>query len=166
VGVALASFPAAPLDGTARSVTRLVWGLALVFGVAGLVLLAVTEPVVGATLVLVALVDGGIAWWLRAREPVAYLIEDDGLVVERRHAGPRRYVGRLAELRRGSLGLRVAGDGGAYGYLGKFRAGGRTVDAFVTSRRDVVLLSVGDRELALSPADPDAFIAAAGETDG
>ena len=166
MGVALASFAAAPLDRTARTVTRLVWGLAAGFGLLGLVLLAVTEPIVGVALLLAAAVDGGLAWWFRAREPVAYLLEDDGLVVERRHAGPRRFVGTLADTRRGKLGLRVAGDGGAYGYLGKFRADGKTVSAFVTSQRDVVLLRVGDDRIALSPADPDGFIAAAGGDRG
>lgn len=166
MGVALASFPAAPLDRTARTITRFVWGLAASFGVLGLVLLAVTEAFVGVVFLLVTVLDGAMAWWLRAREPVAYLLEDDGLVVERRYAAPRRFVGALAELRRGKLGLRVAGDGGAYGYLGKFRSDGRTVSAFVTSQRDVVLLAVGADRIAISPADPDGFIAAAGADGG
>ena len=59
---------------------------------------------------------------------------------------------------RGALGWRVAGDGGGYGYLGRFRAEGRTVSAYVTDRARVVVLEVGGTALALSPDDPDDFV--------
>jgi PH (Pleckstrin Homology) domain-containing protein len=165
VSVALASFAAAPLDRTAQLLTRVIWALAGVFVVIAAAV-ATNEPVTGGVLLLAALLDAGLAWWLRSREPVAYVLEDDSFVVERRSARPERIRGVAAGARRAQLGLRVAGDGGAYGYLGKFRAGGETVTAFVTSRKDVVLVGVGDRTLALSPADPDAFIAALGGGDG
>jgi hypothetical protein len=58
--------------------------------------------------------------------------------------------------------MRVLGDGGSYGYLGRYRADGRTVRAFVTDRRKVVLLDVGAASLALSPRDPDRFVAEVG----
>ena len=52
----------------------------------------------------------------------------------------------------------MAGDGGGYGYLGRFRAEGRTVSTFVTDRSKVVLLDVGGSALAVSPEDPDGFV--------
>ena len=165
MSVAIASFPAAPLDRTARLMTRLVWALAGFLLVIAAVV-AANEPVAGGVLLLAALLDAGLGWWLRRREPVAYVLEDDSLVVERKGSRPERIRGVAGGAHRGKLGLRVAGDGGAYGYLGKFRAGGETVSAFVTNRKDVVLVTVGGRPLALSPADPDAFIAALGGGDG
>jgi hypothetical protein len=83
-------------------------------------------------------------------------------LVYRRKAAPKRFEGPISLARRGRLGLRIAGDGGAYGYLGRFRADGKTVSAFVTSAADVVLLRVGESELALSPADPSSFVAEVG----
>ncbi|HMF05370.1 MAG TPA: PH domain-containing protein [Acidimicrobiia bacterium] len=165
MSVAIASFPAAPLDRAAQMLTRLVWALAAVLVVLAAVV-AASQPVAGGVLLLAALLDAGLGWWLRGREPVAYVLEDDSLVVERKSARPEQIRGVVRGAHRGSLGLRVAGDGGAYGYLGKFRAGGETVSAFVTSRKDVVLVTVGGRRLALSPADPDGFIAALGGGDG
>ena len=41
-------------------------------------------------------------------------------------------------------------------------ADGRTVSAFVTDRKNVVLLEVGDKALALSPRDPDGFVSEVG----
>jgi hypothetical protein len=58
--------------------------------------------------------------------------------------------------------MRIVGDGGAYGYLGRFRAEGRTVHAFVTDRSKVALLDVGGASLAISPSDRDAFVAEVG----
>jgi hypothetical protein len=97
---------------------------------------------------------------IRPRRPVAYVVAEERLEIERAGIRSRTFVGRIGEARRGRLGLRIVGDGGGYGYLGRFRAEGHVVEAFVTSRRDVVLLRAGGRRLALSPADPDAFVAA------
>jgi hypothetical protein len=85
--------------------------------------------------------------------------------VERRAAAARRFVGGVSAVQPSKLGLRVAGDGGVYGYLGQYRAEGRTVEAFVTDQRRVVVLEVGDRHVAVSPADVDGFVAACGSDD-
>jgi hypothetical protein len=111
--------------------------------------------VVGALLVVTAA-------WMRRVEPRAYDVGDGALQVRRRSAAPASFSGPIAHVRRGALGLRVWGDGGGYGYLGRYRAGGRTVRAFVTDRKNVVLLEVGDEPLALSPRDPDVFLSEVG----
>jgi hypothetical protein len=100
--------------------------------------------------------------WTRRIEPLSYDVGDGVLQVRRRSASPSSFRGTIAHVRRGRLGVRVAGDGGAYGYLGRFRADGRTVRTFVTDRRSVVLLDVGDARLALSPSDPERFVAEVG----
>jgi hypothetical protein len=68
------------------------------------------------------------------------------------------WLGAVGNIRRGRLGLRVAGSGGLYGYLGRFRAEGRSVRAFVTDRDRVVLLGVGETHVAVSPDDPERFV--------
>ena len=116
---------AAPLDRTARIVTRLAWMLgagSLVAGflVAGVVALVASAWLVALALLASALAIGALIAWYRPRQPMVY------------------------------------------GYAGKFRAEGKTVSAFVTSTANVVVLTVGDRNLAVSAADPDEFILAAG----
>lgn len=116
--VALASFRAATLDRTARIVTRLVWGLGVTFVLVGIVLLGTSSALVGGVLIVIGVLDAGMAWWLRSREPVAFV-----------------------------------------------RAEGRTVEAFVTDQRRVVVREVGERHVAVSPADVDGFVAACGRDD-
>jgi hypothetical protein len=155
----LVAFPAAPLDGTARIVTRALWGLALVLALAGAWLLATGEVVTGAVLVGSGALEAALVWYLGRLRPVEYLLDDGGLAIRRRKVPTKRYDGIPRNARRGRLGIRVAGDGGGYGYLGRYRAEGKTVHAFVTNRDDVVLLDVGEAALAISPGDPDAFLA-------
>ena len=100
--------------------------------------------------------------WMRRIEPRSYDVGDGVLQVRRRSASPSSFSGAIAHVRRGRVGLRVAGDGGAYGYLGRFRADGRTVRTFVTDRQNVVLLEVGSASLAVSPLEPDRFVAEVG----
>ena len=156
------SFEAAVLDATARIVTALIWALA-----AGLVAggaIAIQRGASPAGVILLA-VGGSLAAmhaWLRRLEPRAFVVEGDALRVERRRADARRFAGPVSNVRRGALGWRVAGDGGGYGYLGRYRAEGRTVSAFVTDRAKVVLLDVGDSALAVSPDDPDVFVETVG----
>lgn len=155
----LAVFPAASLDGTARVVTRGLWGLAIGLALAGAGLLVAGVAVTGAILVGCGLLEAALVWYLGRLRPVEYLLEDSGLAVRRRKVSTKHYSGVLRNARRGRIGMRVAGDGGGYGYLGRYRAEGRTVHAFVTNRDEVVLLDVGDAGLAISPGDPDAFLA-------
>jgi hypothetical protein len=155
----LAAFPAAPLDGTARVVTRGLWALAIVLALVGAGLLVAGVAVTGAVLVGCGALEAALVWYLGRLRPVEYQLEDGGLAIRRRKVSTKRYAGILRNPRRGRLGMRIAGDGGGYGYLGRYRADGRTVHAFVTNRDDVVLLDVGDTALAISPGDPDAFLA-------
>jgi hypothetical protein len=154
-----ATFPVAPLDRAARLVTRGLWLGGPASAAIGAVLLVARDSVPGAVLVAVGASIAAITWYLDRIRPVEYVLEDGGFVVLRRHARPKRFVGGSRDARRGRLGLRIAGDGGGYGYLGRFRAEGRTVHAFVTDRDRVVLLDVGDASLAVSPADPEEFLA-------
>jgi hypothetical protein len=149
---------AAPLDRGARIVTATVWVLALVFALLGIGVAAFDSVVVGIMLLVGAVGVVALAVAFRPRQPVAYVTDETGVEVVRAGSRPRRFDGPIRSARRGRLGLRIAGDGGAYGYLGRYRADGSTVQAFVTSRDDVVLLEVGEGRLALSPSDPDGFI--------
>jgi Bacterial PH domain len=140
-------------------VTRGVWLLAVAVGVPGVVLAASGTTGAGALLVAAAVAVALMMWSLSRLRPVEYLLEDGGFAVRRRNAPTKHFAGTTTKARRGHLGLRVAGDGGGYGYLGRYRAEGRTVRAFVTNREDVVLLDVGGVPLAISPHDPDVFLA-------
>jgi Bacterial PH domain len=153
------TFAAAPLDLTARIVTGSVWALTGIFVLVGLGITAFVSAAPGLVMLAVGVLLVVPNAWMRRVEPHAYVVEDDVLSIRRRSASPRRFVGPLRNGRRGRLGWRVAGDGGGYGYLGRYRAEGRTVSAFVTDRARVVLLEVGGAGLAVSPVDPDGFIA-------
>lgn len=108
---------------------------------------------IGASLLL-----AGIAIWLRLGQPVAYRLEQDGLVIERRR-GSTRIAGRVAPHHdKATLGLRL-GSGGVYGYRGYFKLqGAGWARALATDVRRVVLINVGDRRVVLSPVDPAALV--------
>ena len=152
------TFDAADLDLAARIVTALVWVLAAGLAAGGAFVFSAGGRPAGVLLILVGLSLAVLYAWLGRIEPRSYVVEDYGLCILRRSAAPRRFVGALEKPHRGALGWRVAGDGGGYGYLGRFRAEGRTVSAYVTDRARVVLLEAGGTALALSPDDPDDFV--------
>ena len=103
-----------------------------------------------------ALVAVGL--WLRATQPVAYRLERDALVIERRR-GVTRVPGPIARhVAPATLGLRL-GTGGLYGYRGRFRLNGRGwARAYVTDARRASLIDVGGRPTVVSPVDPEALI--------
>ncbi|MGI9117811.1 MAG: PH domain-containing protein [Gaiellales bacterium] len=105
-----------------------------------------------------ALVLGAIGLWLRASQPVAYRLEGDALVIQRRR-GATRVPGRVQRhVESATLGLRL-GTGGLYGYRGRFRLNGRGwARAFVTDTRRAALIDVGGRPTVLSPVDPAALV--------
>ena len=156
------TFEAAPLDRTARITTRTMWIAAAASFIAGAAVAALGSGWSGLLLVVLGVLLVVLLVWTRRIEPRSYDVGDGVLQVRRRSASPSSFSGTIAHVRRGRLGLRVAGDGGAYGYLGRFRADGRTVRTFVTDRRNVVLIDVGTASLALSPHDPDRFVAEVG----
>jgi Bacterial PH domain len=156
------TFEAAPLDRTARITTRTMWVAAAASVGVGAALAVLEPPWSGLVLVVLGALLVGLLAWMRRIEPRSYDVGDGALQVRRRSASPSSFSGTIANVRRGRLGLRVAGDGGAYGYLGRFRADGGTVRTFVTDRKNVVLLEVGGARLALSPRDPDLFVAEVG----
>jgi hypothetical protein len=151
------TFPAAPLDLTARIVTVMIWALTAGMIAGGAIALQQGASPAGVILLAVGGSLAALHGWLRRIEPRSYVVDDGSLRVERR-SDSKRFVGPFVNVRRGALGWRVAGDGGGYGYLGRFRADGRTVSAYVTDRSKVVLLDVGGAALALSPDDPDEFV--------
>jgi hypothetical protein len=156
------TFEAAPLDRTARITTRTMWVAAAASVVAGAAVAALGSVWSGLLLVVLGVFLVALLAWMRRIEPRSYDVGDRVVQVRRRSASPSSFSGTIADVRRGRLGLRVAGDGGAYGYLGRFRADGRTVRTFVTDRQNVVLLDVGGASLALSPRDPERFVAEVG----
>jgi hypothetical protein len=152
-------YPAARLDGLARALTMMTWVLAAAVAAAGVFTLS-TEPRWAAVLLLLVGVGLlGVCEVSRRSLPVAYEVDGDGVVVHRHGRADRRFVGVASDVRRGRLTLRVAGSGGLYGYLGRFRAEGQSVRAYVTDRARVVLLVVGEARVAVSPADPETFVA-------
>jgi PH (Pleckstrin Homology) domain-containing protein len=112
----------------------------------------------GLALVAGALLLAGLCFYYRRRQPLGYRIAPEGLIVVER-GGERRIDGAVANPRDAGLGLRIYGSGGLYGYLGRFRLADRagTARAFVSDRRRVRVVDVGDGAVAVSPADPDAF---------
>jgi len=156
------TFEAAPLDRAARITTRTMWLAAAASFIAGAAVAAIGYGWSGLLLVVLGLFLVALLVWTRRIEPLSYDVGDGVLQVRRRSASPSSFSGTIAHVRRGRVGLRVAGDGGAYGYLGRFRADGRTVRTFVTDRQNVVLLEVGSASLALSPREPDRFVAEVG----
>ena len=156
------TFEAAPLDRTARVTTRAMWIAAAGSLIAGAAVAALGSGWSGLLLIALGAFLVVLLAWTRRIEPRSYDVGDGVLQVRRRAASASGFSGPIAHVRRGRLGLRIAGDGGAYGYLGRFRAEGRTVRTFVTDRQSVVLLDVGGASLALSPRDPDRFVAEVG----
>jgi hypothetical protein len=156
------AFEAAPLDRTARVTTRTMWLAAGGSVIAGGSVAALRSTWSGIGLVVLGAFLGALLAWMRRIEPRSYDVGDGVVQVRRRSAAPSSFSGTIADARRGRIGLRVFGDGGAYGYLGRFRADGRTVRTFVTDRQNVVLLEVGSASLALSPRDRDRFLAEVG----
>jgi hypothetical protein len=151
-------YPAARLDGLARALTLMTWVLAAAITAAGAFTLR-AQPGQAAVLLFVGVGLLVVCEVTRRSLPVAYEVDVDGVVVHRRGRSDRRLSGAVGDVRRGRLGFRVAGSGGLYGYLGRFRAEGRSVRAFVTDRGRVVLLVVGETGVAVSPADPERFVA-------
>jgi hypothetical protein len=152
-------FAAAPLDRLGRIVTLSMWALAGAFAIGGAVV--VSDSAEGWILVAAAVALAATSLWTRRLTPRAYVIGDDALTIRRR-ASEKRWPGVATGARRGSLRLRVAGDGGVYGYLGRYRANGSTVHAYVTDRARVVLVDVGGRTIAVSPLSPDEFVSEVG----
>ena len=96
--------------------------------------------------------------WLRATQPVAYTLEHDALVIQRRRGATRLPGSVDRHVEDAVLGLRL-GSGGLYGYRGRFRVNGRGwARAFVTDARRAALVDVGGRPTVLSPADPAALV--------
>jgi hypothetical protein len=103
---------------------------------------------------------------LRRAEPQAYELSARGLVVRRR-SGTRAFAGTVSGGHRDARARQapILGAGGVYGYVGRLRLDGRWVRSYVTSRPATVLVSVGEERLAVSPADPDAFLSETGGRD-
>lgn len=118
----------------------------------------------GSLLGLVAILGGAFAlavlgYAMRATQPVAYRIEADALVIERRRGSETRIAGAVAPFDGNArLGMRL-GSGGLYGYRGRFRLGGGGWSrAFVTDVRRSTLIRVGGYPVVLSPVDPAALV--------
>ncbi len=158
------SFEAAPLDVPARLMTPFFWLIvATVWIGAGALLEARhTGPALVMTAAAAAMAALGVL--VRQRSPLRYRLGSEGLVVERRAGAlPLGHVHgarRSDEIRSGRT-VRLLGSGGLYGYLGLFWIRGRgRVRVYVTDTRRAILLSAGERSVAVSPSDPDGFVAA------
>jgi len=142
-----------------RVVTAGVWLLGPVLCGAGVAVARSGASAASAVLFATGVGDAVLCAVYRGLQPIAYELDGTGLVIERRGRSARRYVGAVSSMPTARLGLRVAGSGGLYGYLGRFRlAGGGRVSAFVTDRSATAIVRVGEAVLAVSPADRDAFL--------
>ena len=151
---------AAPLDRTARLLTAFTWGLAGALVALGVLLLAIADLAAGILVLAVSLLLGVLCVVYRRLQPVSYEVDGAGLTVRRRLATPRRFEGNTTLMPGATLGLRVMGSGGLYGYLGRFRLRGAatgSANAFVTDRSRVVVMDVGGGRVALSPLDGEAL---------
>jgi hypothetical protein len=133
------------------------------------VLIAGGQGGIAVVMGLVSIALAALALILRFRQPVAYAVGEDGLVVVRRR-GALRLPGALRSARARPFegrDLRLLGSGGIYGYLGRFRLTGigGGVRSYVTDGRHAVLVAVDDQKVLVSPRDEAGFITAAGGTD-
>lgn len=109
-------------------------------------------------MIAAALLVALLALWLRGGQPLAYRIEPDALVVERRR-GQTRLPGAVRPHDEGAtLGLRL-GTGGIYGQRGRARMStGGWARTIATDLRRSALVRVGAVPVVVSPADPAAFV--------
>ena len=89
------SFEAAPLDRTARLVTRSVWVLAIAFAVAGVLVAAVGSAWSGVPMLAVGALLLATMAWMRRIEPRSYDVGDGALHVHRRFASPSSFSGPI-----------------------------------------------------------------------
>lgn len=142
-----------------RVSTAALWAFGSGLVAAGVVVGATGERAVSAVLVASGAADLALCTVFRRLQPVAYTLDGSGLTVERRGSTARRFAGLVRALPDARLGVRIAGSGGLYGYLGRFRlAGGGRVEAFVTNRAAALIVRAGDVIVAVSPADRDGFL--------
>jgi len=152
-----ATFPAAPLERSARVLTALTGlvavlvPLALLLAQRGGLLALVASPTLLVALVAVPLV----------LSPAGYAVGAGDLAVLRRGARPLLFsLGSLLAARPTAMprSLRMLGSGGMCGWWGRFanRDWGR-FKAYATDRRRGVLLEWPGFKLFVSPEDPEAF---------
>jgi Bacterial PH domain len=158
--------PAAPCDRQARIATSLIWTIVVLLWAAAGGALAHHDTGAGVVLTAAAVGMAALAVFFRRRQPVAYRISRDELVIQRRAAADRVLPGPVGDAHRARLGLRLLGSGGLYGYLGAFRLeGGGRVRSYVTDQRRVVTLAAGPVRVAVSPDDPGPLLAEFGDDD-
>lgn len=99
-----------------------------------------------------------------ARAPSAYVLDGSTLTVRSRWGGTRRFSVTDADVATGgleSLGLRLMGNGGPFGWTGTFTfpARGRA-QLYLTDRDRIVWFEFPDDRpsIGISPRDPDALI--------
>jgi hypothetical protein len=146
------------LGGSETFVTIMFWGIVGLAWVGSGVGASRGDGLQAVVMLVVALVLGGLALWLRYTQPMRYRVERDGLVIERR-VGTTRIAGSIERhAGQATLGLRL-GSGGLYGYRGRFRiAAGGWASAFVTDVKRTSLITVGGRSVVVSPVDPAALV--------
>jgi uncharacterized membrane protein YdfJ with MMPL/SSD domain len=152
------TFAAAPLDRPTRfvsaAVTAALAGLAL--SIANVDGFAPGGVVAGVAVALVAAAYGF--------GPAAYRVDGATLAVRRRWFGSVAFtVEHAARLpwQFGVGGIRVAGSGGAFGWYGRFwRRDVGFYRAYVTDRSRLVGCQTSAGLVVVSPAEPDAFLAA------
>jgi hypothetical protein len=152
-------FPAAPFDRPTRLVTL---GTSLLVGF-GIPLLSIGEEPLGA-----AILGGlGFAIVLGAFgcSPGAYEVEGATLRVRRRLFGSVAFTLAERPVRApwtmGFGGVRLGGSGGLFGWYGPFaKPGIGRYRAYLTDRSRIVACATDRGLVVVSPADPDAFLAA------
>ena len=146
------------MGGSETFVTVVFWGVVALAWIGSGVGASSGNGLQAVVMLVVAVVLGGLALWLRYTQPMRYRVEHDGLVIERR-VGTKRMPGRIERYAgKATLGLRL-GSGGVYGYRGRFRiSSGGWARAFVTDVKRTSLITVGGRSVVVSPVDPAALV--------
>lgn len=153
-------FPAAPLDRPTRTMT-FACGLLIAVGVP--LLAAGEEPLGRAVLMIVGL---GILVIGFGFAPRAYEVSGTVLRIHRRLFGSveRTLVGPVGHLpwTMGFGSIRLGGSGGLFGWYGQFfKPGVGRYRAYLTDRSRIVGCPTDQGLVLVSPADPEAFLAAA-----
>jgi Bacterial PH domain len=161
-GAESTDFAAAPLDRSTKLTSAAV--VASVVGITLTIPVAEAGPVgtvVGIGLPIAVLVLGyGLS-------PRGYRLQPGRLQILRRWFGSRTF--RIDKVSATSAlfglgGIRLAGSGGAFGWYGLFwRKGSGRYHAYVTDRSQLVVCDGPDGVIVLSPAEPRAFLEAAGD---
>lgn len=159
----MSEFALAPLDRTTRVVT--VVALAIVLGAMGATALTAQDTAGRAVATVLGPLVILLAWGFA---PATLRVHGQVLEVRRRLWGAKRFTvtgpAHRPQWRLGIGTVRKLGSGGLFGWYGAFwKPGLGSFHAYLTDRANAVLCETAEGPVVVSPADPDALLAALAE---